>query len=367
MTAPYGEDASDIDAYDGWIDPAPAYIRWLFPNGYIEYCGIHDNQDVYRLDYTKSPDGVILRDGFDSYFRAYPKYVFVARDGSGKVMLYDQGTLPIEIWSKLFDQSYLLRLSPKQRSDLLASEPTDEYDRARINLLKEHPDAVREGTSLWEAVPEAWGVPPVPTAHYTLGYFEPARCFSPWPDKYFALIRRGRWLSNFLELLQVLPCLDPAQEEHKAHACQLMHQAAKFFIAGPSGTTGESFGLYCDIIATAKESQWSGYEPPAMTLFLEHSEEVYDDVELFLSEYEEELFGPDPEVRWHKYWQYEALHRRLNRLQQRVKAVTELVDMQSKRTFLSKVDGTKYEIEPTWLYHCFLSLYDEEVLLYLEA
>ena len=367
MTAPYGEDASDIDAYDGWIDPAPAYIRWLFPNGYIEYCGIHDNQDVYRLDYTKSPDGVILRDGFDSYFRAYPKYVFVARDGSGKVMLYDQGTLPIEIWSKLFDQSYLLRLSPKQRRDLLASEPTDEYDHARINLLKEHPDAVREGTSLWEAVPEAWGVPPVPTAHYTLGYFEPALCFNPWPDKYLALIRRGRWLSNFLELLQVLPCLDPEQEERKAHACQLMHQAAKFFIAGPTGTTGESFGLYCDVIATAEESMWSGYEPPEMTLFLEHSEEVYDDVELFLSEYEEELFGPDPEVRWHKYWQYEALHRRLNRLQQRVIAVTDLVDMQSKRTFLSKVDGTKYEIEPTWLYHCFLSLYDEEVLLYLEA
>lgn len=366
MTAPYGEDASDIDAYDGWIDPAPAYIRWLFPGGYIEYCGIHDNQDVYRLDYTKSPDGVILRDGFDSYFRAYPKYVFVARDGSGKVMLYDQSTLPFDIRSKLFDQSFLMRLSPEQRSDLLDSEPADEYDRARINLLKEHPDAVREGTSLWEAVPEAWGVPPVPTAHYTLGYFEPALCFNPWPDKYLALIRRGRWLSNFLELLQVLPCLDPAQEEHKAHACKLMHQAARFFIAGPTGTTGEGFGLYCDVIATAKESQWTGYEPPAMILFLEHCEEVYDDVELFLSEYEEELFGPDPEIRRHKYWQSEDLHRRLNRLQQCVKAVTELVDMQSKRTFLSKVDGTNYDIEPTWLYQSFLGLYGEEVLLYLE-
>ena len=41
--------------------------------------------------------------------------------------------------------------------------------------------------------------------------------------------------------------------------------------------------------------------------------------------------------------------------------------MQNERTCLSKVDGTKYEIEPTWLYHCFLSLYDEEVLLYLEV
>lgn len=366
MTAPYGEDECDINSYADWIDPAPAYIRWLFPGGYIEYCGIHDDQDVYRLDYTKSPDGLILRDGFDGFFRAYPKYVFAARDGSGKVMLYDQGTLPFELWSKLFDQSRLLNLSPTQRRDLLASEPADEYDRAWINLLKEHSDAVREGTNLWEAVPEAWGVPPVPTAHYTLGYFEPALCFDPWPDQYLALIRRGRWLSNFLELLQVLPCLDPEQEEHKAHACKLMHQAAKFFIAGPTGTTGESFGLYCDIIATAKESQWSGYEPPAMTLFLEHSEEVYDDVGLFFSEYSEELFDPDPEIIWHKR-QYEALSGRLNRLHQRVKAVTELVDMQSKRTFLSKVDGTKYEIEPTWLYHCFLSLYDEEVLLYLEA
>lgn len=367
MTAPYGEDASDIDAHDGWIDPAPTYLRWLFPNGYIEYCGIHEGQDVYRLDYTKSPDGLILRDGFDSYFRAYPKYVFVARDGSGKIMLYDQDTLPFELWSKLFDQSYLLRLSPAQRRDLLASEPTDEYDRARINLLKEHPDAVRNEENLWEAVPEAWGVPPVPTSHYTPGYFEPARCFSPWPDKYCALIRRGRWLSNFLELLQVLPCLDPEQEEHKAHACKLMHQAAKFFIASPNGTTGEGFGLYCDVITTAMESQWSGYEPPAMTLFLEHCEEVYDDVDLFLSEYKEELFGPDPEIRWHQYWQYEALRRRLNRLHQRVKAVTELVDMQNKRTFLSKIDGTNYDIEPTWLYHRFLSLYGEEVLLYLEV
>ena len=94
---------------------------------------------------------------------------------------------------------------------------------------------------------------------------------------------------------------------------------------------------------------------------------MYYDVELFLLEYEEELFGPDPEIIWHKWWQFEDLRRRLNRLHQRVKAVTELVDMQSKRTFLSKVDGTKYEIEPTWLYHCFLSLYDEEVLLYLEV
>ena len=146
-----------------------------------------------------------------------------------------------------------------------------------------------------------------------------------------------------------------------------MRQAAKFFIASPNGTTGEGFGLYCDVITTAMESQWSGYEPPAMTLFLEHSEEVYYDVELFLLEYEEELFGPDPEIIWHKWWQFEDLHRRLNRLHRRVKAVTELVDMQSKRTFLSKIDGTKYEIEPTWLYHIFLSLYDEEVLLYLEA